>query len=96
MEISREAEHFWGIVCLHCGEPFPVPPRGKARSAEAGTAAGLAPEPDERPVFLAWCPSCHREAPYTRNDVAQFSIAEASTESQPGRVYAYERVAGAQ
>ena len=61
----------WGVACLHCGEVFPVP-------FEPAPASDSGHELEERGsgrVFLAWCPTCDREAPYSTEQVVRFESA---------------------
>ncbi len=61
-------QHPWGVACLHCGEVIPVP-------FEPALVTSSNADIEERGsgrVFLAWCPTCDREAPYSTVQVVRF------------------------
>lgn len=86
MAEMRETEGYWGVICLHCGKPFPVP-LPPAFSASQTTAEGAS---GARGLFLAWCPVCDREAPYSIAEMASFEASGARSS-----VPALEKAAGA-
>lgn len=67
MDQKIEPERNWGVSCLHCGKPFPVPFE-PSESSESETSET---NRTSRRLFLAWCPSCNREAPYSVADMVR-------------------------
>lgn len=89
MEQKTESERFWGVICLHCRKPFPVP----YEPEPAGTQEIEANE-EVRTLFLAWCPACHREAPYVVSELISLPGPRAAGAKVSGKVSAFERVTG--
>ncbi|MDE3136795.1 MAG: hypothetical protein KGL59_09485 [Acidobacteriota bacterium] len=90
MEQRTESEQSWGVVCLHCRKPFPVP----YVPSEPSDAHEIEAR-EERTLFLAWCPVCNREAPYAVGELVTVPGPRVIRARVSGRVSAFERVAGA-
>lgn len=90
MEEKAESEQSWGVICLHCRKPFPVPYE-PAESSEQEESESSGPS---RTLFLAWCPACNREAPYAVGELVRVPGSRAVRARVSGRVSAFERVAG--
>lgn len=91
MEQKTESDQGWGVICLHCRKPFPVPyePTESADPEKSELGEEL------RTLFLAWCPSCNREAPYAVGELMSLPGPRPAHTRTARRVFAYERVAGA-
>lgn len=91
MEQKTESEQAWGVICLHCRKPFPVPyePADSDDSRKNETREEL------RTLFLAWCPSCNREAPYAVGELVSIPGPRSAQTRTARRVSAFERIAGA-
>lgn len=91
MDQKVEPERYWGVTCLHCGKPFPVPFKPAQRSESEANEM----EPTSRCLFLAWCPACNREAPYSVAEMARFEGPRANANTTPSNALLFERAAGA-
>ena len=87
MEQKTESERSWGVVCLHCRKPFPVP----YEPAEPSEPEESEPRGESRTLFLAWCPACNREAPYAVGELVSLPGTRA-VRARAAR--AFERIAG--
>jgi hypothetical protein len=90
MEQNLKSEQSWGVICLHCRKPFSVP----YEPAASADPCNSQPQQESRTLFLAWCPACNREAPYAIGELMSIPGPSAIRRTS-GRVYAFERVAGA-
>jgi hypothetical protein len=90
MEQKLQAEAFWGVICLHCRKPFPVP-----YEPDESSDAHEMEAREKRTLFLAWCPACNREAPYAMGELMIIPAPSTIGPRASGRVTAFERVAGA-
>lgn len=86
VDTMAKSERRWGVICLHCGRPFPVP-FSAASPAYQPTQEGAFPA---RGLFLAWCPVCDREAPYSVAEVVPLETPGALSTPVP-----FGRAAGA-
>jgi hypothetical protein len=96
MSENSQAERFFSVICLHCSRPFRI----SLRDAQAFAAASQPGESDgagtgSHHLFLAWCPACHHEAPYTASDIQSLPASSARREESQKTLPAFERAVGA-
>ena len=91
MEQKTESDRAWGVICLHCRKPFPVP----YEPSESSELENSEPSEQLRTLFLAWCPSCNREAPYAVGELVSLPGPGPAPARTARRGFAFERVAGA-
>jgi hypothetical protein len=90
MEQKVEPERNWGVICLHCGRPFPVP--FKPSESQESEAAGI--DILSRRIFLAWCPACNREAPYSVGEITDLDEPQAVSNSAASAIPGFKSAAG--
>lgn len=92
MNEEAESERFWGVICLHCSHPFHVStlagPPAQSDYGQNNSDGSHWPGPA---IFLAWCPSCHHEAPYVASDIRSFSASPSIPETSARKSPYFER-----
>ncbi|HEV2385969.1 MAG TPA: hypothetical protein VGS20_01825 [Candidatus Acidoferrales bacterium] len=83
MNQMATVESFLGVNCIRCKQPVPVPAQAGSLSPSGLSTSGPESVPGPNAVFLAWCPTCSREAPYLTSEIVAFTGPAPSSHFQP-------------